>query len=77
MPSADVDDERGAVEVWLHQRYFGMLELESTVVVRSRADGLVSSIEERWHGGRLVGALALSRRLNGLASFYLTRLLIP
>ena len=67
--------------VRLHQRYFGWLVVRSVLHVQ-REGALISKIEERWKGVPLVSFPELPldfpsfcRRLNGLVSYQLTRLL--
>jgi hypothetical protein len=67
--------------VRLHQRYFGWLVVRSVLHVQQE-DSLIARIEERWKGVPLVAFPELPvdfpsfcRRLNGIVSYQLTRLL--
>lgn len=62
----------------LHQRYFGFLEVRSTLHLHTAPDGRISRIEERWNGVPLVSAppFVWSRRLNGMLSSALTPILL-
>lgn len=73
---------------YLNQRYGGFLNLQSLLLVNfhlARADDgipeghfVVTKLEERWNGTRPLSALPfwISRRINGLISWNLTRILI-
>jgi len=73
---------------YLNQRYGDYVNLRSLLVVDFRLaranDGIpeghfvVTKLEERWNGTRPLVALPfwVSRRINGLISWYLTRILI-
>jgi len=72
-------DGEGATAVFaLRQRYFGYLEVQSTLHVHTAADGRINRFEERWNGAPLLEGAPFrwSRRLNGVLSSALTPLLI-
>lgn len=52
------------------------IELVSTLVVRADDTGRLSSIQELWHHHPLLPPLSLTRRLNGIVSFQLTKRLL-
>lgn len=86
----DVRPNGESIELTYHlnQRYGGFLNLQSLLLVDfhlARAeDGIteghlvVTKLEERWNGTRPLGALPfwISRRINGLISWNLTRILV-
>ena len=68
------------VYVGLHQRYFGFLEVRSIAVVdfEQGPKGLVKRVEERWNGHGLVDwtIFGIVRRMNGIISYGLTRVVV-
>ena len=65
--------------VRLHQRYFGWLNVRSTLIVKLGEDGLTcEAFEERWNDLPLIAweAARLSRRMNGILSSVLTPVFI-
>jgi len=79
-PRLVVDGEsEGATAVFaLRQRYAGFLEVSSTLLIHTAADGRISRFEERWNGAPLLKAAPFrwSRRFNGRLSSFLTPLLV-
>ena len=62
--------------VTLHQRYFGFLEVRSTLHVHFEESGRMCSIEERWNAVPLLRPANPVRRLNGVLSSVLTPIVI-
>jgi hypothetical protein len=52
------------------------IALESVVVVDDDGNGRVTAMKELWNGNELFFLGSLSRRVNGLLSFYVTKLLL-
>ena len=70
-------------EYYLHQRYFRSqwwrgLEVRSSLLVQTGADGRIHAIEERWNGAPLLdfSPFRFSRRANGIISAVLTPLAV-
>lgn len=51
-------------------------QLPSTIVVRDDGTGRIESITELWNHQPLLPLSGITRRINGLASYHLTRLLL-
>ena len=82
MPAAAADGPN-SVAFYLHSNYFGGsfllpkgLTVRSVLVVRTKADGTVCALEERWNGRELISfaPFRFSRRVNGIISVALTTL---
>jgi hypothetical protein len=66
---------RDTVLMDLSQEYFGFLRVRSTVAVQMANDGRICRFEERWNSATLLPSIpfGVSRRLNGLLSYAVTR----
>lgn len=77
-PTVHAGPTRDTVFVRQRQSYLsGALCVSSTVLIRVEEDGRFSHMEEQWNDVPLLMPLGLSRRLNGVLSYFITSALVP
>ena len=77
-PVARAGNHSGVTEVMLYQRYFGVYDVKSILVVNTGPNGLITSLEERWNGTNLLHSppFQWSRRLNGLICKFICNVIL-